>query len=518
MMHFRLKQLVFLALMVLVSIDLDAQKEDAIWLFGDDKAYWPIRGGMDLYFDTPDTPVIHTNYRNMDLWAAQASICDSSGKMLMYTNGCDIFNGRGGLIENGDNINAGIVHNLFCDDPNYLINAYVSNWQSMLILPQPNQPGIYYLFHLRILKNVAWAFPEELLYTKVDMNANLGAGKVLEKNVVIMRDSFPFGELSAVRHGNGNDWWVVIPKYNSGKQYVFKFTESGITDTLLQQSGDGLQLRYEGSDQSTFSPDGSKVLRFQGANGNYDATCQLRSFDRLTGQFTAYKSLNLHYDTLVYNGSCAISPSGQFGYIVHSLRVYQIDLWATDIEASQVTVGWYDGFKDPVGITFGKAVLGPDCKIYITGSGDTKYMHTIHRPDVKGVGCNVELRSLVFPWPRGATIPFPPNYRLGPIDNPGDPCFKRDTSTSTHLVPNQPDVSIWPNPFAEEIKVQTKEGELEQVKVFDLAGRLVTERNVLGGITHVHADAWPMGCYFIQCLKNGQVLSTYKVVKTNHEK
>jgi hypothetical protein len=151
MKYFFIKLITIVLLCTFSATLLCAQKEDAIWLFGDDKAYWPIRGGMDLLFDTPDTPIIRTHYRSLDFWSAQASICDSTGKMLMYTNGCDIFNGRGGLIENGDNINAGIVHNLFCDDPNYLINAYVSNWQSMLILPQPNQPGIHYLFHLTMV-------------------------------------------------------------------------------------------------------------------------------------------------------------------------------------------------------------------------------------------------------------------------------------------------------------------------------------------------------------------------------
>ena len=500
-----------LLLYFFISIStLLAQKHDAIWLFGDDKEFWPQRGGMDLLFDSPDTPIIVKHYRDMDFWSAQASICDTSGKLLFYSNGCDIFNGRDQLIENGDQINAGIVHTSFCTNPNFYIFAYPSNWQTMLVLPQPEHSGIYYMFHMRVNNMSDDAFNEDLMYTKVDMNANLGAGKVLEKNISIVHDSLPFGELTAVKHGNGKDWWVVVPRRLSGTYYALKFSSEGITDTLVQSIGDGLTFAYEGSDQAVFSPDGSMLLRFQGAKSNLDATCQLRYFDRTNGTFTGYKFLQLNYDTLVYNGSCAISPSGQYGYIIHSLRVYQIDLWAQDIEASQTIVGWYDGFKDPVGIDFGKAQLGPDCKIYITGSGDTKYMHTIHNPDEKGLACNVELRSLVFPWPRGATLPFPPNYRLGPIDNPGEPCTKKTTASSD---PNhdQTIIKVWPNPVSDLLKVQFAQGFADQIILSDISGKQLENRVVRGGIEHFWVGNLPDGLYFITLLHQGQVVEVRKV-------
>ena len=37
------------------------------------------------------------------------------------------------------------------------------------------------------------------------------------------------------------------------------------------------------------------------------------------------------------------------------------------------TVATWDGFVDPIAISFLNCQLGPDCKIYILGGGDTKY-------------------------------------------------------------------------------------------------------------------------------------------------
>ena len=104
------------------------------------------------------------------------------------------------------------------------------------------------------------------------------------------------------------------------------------------------------------------------------------------------------------------------------MPVYQFDLWASDIVASQIKVASWDGFLNPVAILFRTCQLGPDCKIYILSGGDTRYYHIIHNPDEPGLACNFEQRGLVLPIPSGARIPYFPNYRLGPIDNPGVPC------------------------------------------------------------------------------------------------
>ena len=101
--------------------------------------------------------------------------------------------------------------------------------------------------------------------------------------------------------------------------------------------------------------------------------------------------------------------------------MYQFDLETSDISASQVTVETWDGFKDPIGTTFNKCQLGPDCKIYIDGP-DLRYYHVIHQPDLPGLACEAEQRGLVMPTPIGPSLPYFPNYRLGPPDNPGPPC------------------------------------------------------------------------------------------------
>lgn len=44
------------------------------------------------------------------------------------------------------------------------------------------------------------------------MSLNGGLGAVTEKNQVLLEDSLSVGKITAVRHANGRDWWVLMPQ------------------------------------------------------------------------------------------------------------------------------------------------------------------------------------------------------------------------------------------------------------------------------------------------------------------
>lgn len=58
-----------------------------------------------------------------------------------------------------------------------------------------------------------------LLYSTVNMTANNGKGMVVDKNIPIIEDYLADGEITAVRHANGQDWWIVIGKFDSNEYY-----------------------------------------------------------------------------------------------------------------------------------------------------------------------------------------------------------------------------------------------------------------------------------------------------------
>jgi hypothetical protein len=86
---------------------LIAQQHDNIWLFGySSNPIYPEYGGSVLEF-SEDTLDVYYEYRDLNLDVTNASICDSMGNLLFYTNGISIANAIHEIMENGDGINPG---------------------------------------------------------------------------------------------------------------------------------------------------------------------------------------------------------------------------------------------------------------------------------------------------------------------------------------------------------------------------------------------------------------------------
>ncbi len=196
-----------------------AQKHDYVWTLGYDSntidTSW---GGLNVDFkDSP--PSYNWVYREMDFINNAASICDEKGNLLFYTNGCYIAGADGEMIENGDSLNPGRAYNNYCNF------RYPAN-QAVIIIPAPGEPNQYLVLHKDTWLVVyspwhAEIFSHHLYYTRVDMQANNGKGKVTEKNVVIFQDTLWSADLTTVKHQNGHDWWVFGRKKDSNRFFKF---------------------------------------------------------------------------------------------------------------------------------------------------------------------------------------------------------------------------------------------------------------------------------------------------------
>ncbi|MFT5802613.1 MAG: hypothetical protein ACI956_002433, partial [Nonlabens sp.] len=184
----------------------------------------------------------------------------AEGNLLFYTNGCKIFNADHELMENGNNINAGEVNDIQCPD-NEVGGAYtVTN--GILALPDPGSDSLYYLFHQRIVYLDPFDVKiDRLLYSVINMNEDGGRGAVIEKDITIIPDTLWFGDLTAVRHSNGIDWWIASFKNLSDTSYMVLLTG----DTVLTPQAQKVGLSPQGGEeigQSCFSPDGTKFVRY----------------------------------------------------------------------------------------------------------------------------------------------------------------------------------------------------------------------------------------------------------------
>ncbi|MBK6930124.1 MAG: hypothetical protein IPH12_04390 [Saprospirales bacterium] len=222
--------------LALLPYTLFSQKHDYVWISGDSNTpNTTSHGGIIIDFNQQPLTAQY-NYREMNMFVCNASICDSSGQLLAYTNGCHIAGANDEVLENGEMINPGLAWQVSCIQN---ADGYASGYQSAFFLARPDTQGIYYLFHkqVKLFLNPISVYSEALLISILDMHQNAGQGKVIEKNVALLRDTLAFGELLATKHANGKDWWVVTPRRNSNTFYVLKFTKDGIVDTLRQTIG-----------------------------------------------------------------------------------------------------------------------------------------------------------------------------------------------------------------------------------------------------------------------------------------
>jgi len=379
---------------------LRGQYHDANWISG---------AG---YTGVPITPSNWINYQEypyqletfegtMGLYTANTTLSDNKGSFLLYSNGNRVFNSRHEQIENGDSLSWGELADDFYDEGFPIPDG-------MLGIPKGYQDSVFYLIHS--LAQYATGFGANIPkthYSVVDMRKNNGLGKVVEKNQIIWSGIYLLG-LSACRHGNGRDWWVMA--YDDTLKTYFRalFAPDGLALIDTQQIGSPLPWSQypNGGGQNVFTPDGSKYVDFDAWNG-----IRIFDFDRCSGLLSNPYLIKFDQNWS-FGAGAAVSPNSRLLYVSSSSWIVQYDLQATDIEASADTIMIWQGPYPK----FANMNLIMDGKIYIMPFSWTHYGHYIRYPNRKGKDCEVVLGGLYFPNENFATMPHFPNYRLGPLE------------------------------------------------------------------------------------------------------
>lgn len=436
------------------------------------------------YFDIP-----------IDL-GISAQICDQNGNNLFYSNGCKIINMSHQLMQGGDDINPGEMHDYWCntgDEHDY------NTHQGLIALPWPGRKDQYIMFHMGWYRRPVWPkyeYLRDFYFTHIDMAATGGLGEVVDKNHLLLQDTNLVDNLTAVRHGNGRDWWVVLPRGRSDTIYTFLVTPQGIQGPLVQETGVQSKVWSGTGGQIVFTPDGSRFIRVNETDG-----IDIFSFDRCTGLFSCPQQLPFPDPGIYYQASgAAVSSNSRFLYISPRTQLYQYDLWAPDIEQSKILLGEYDGFKSgQLSTTFYQQMLAPDGKIYMTATNGVRYLHVIHHPDSAGLSCDFRQHDLKLPTHHGFCVPNFPHFRL--YDAPGSPC---DTlgidAPEGSVVPWVPSagIALRPNPASEAVSVAFPICNGGRLQVHSIAGLQMETRLVTQQVEHViDCSAWPAGVYVV---------------------
>lgn len=388
---------------------LPAQDQhDYTWLMGSNNNNPAGFFGANFIHFNHGVPTVQFFVSPMDLWVP-CIMSDEQGELLFYTNGCKILNKQHTLMENGDNINSGSVHDNYCNPPGAIGYPAV---HSLMALPFPGHDQQYFLFHTR---DYGDTYNYDFLFSRIDMNENGGLGKVLEKNIGLLHDTLGLS-ISAVKHANGRDWWIVTGEQENDNLYCFLLDTGGVHSIPIVHNSVWAG-EYPG--MICFSPDGRKMVR---SGHGTPAVFRIYDFDRCTGEISNPVDLGIPDDEAYVSWAC-FSPNSRYLYITNLVsRLYQYDTWASDIGASVQLIGEYDGFVADYNVptTMFTMTLGPDQRIYMSANNGVRYLHTIHRPDEPGPACDFRQHDFTLPALFPFFLPNMPNYRL--YNEPGSPC------------------------------------------------------------------------------------------------
>ena len=215
-------------------------KRDYNWLLGyeSDNFIEGIEGNLiSFHGGTRDT-----SYQNIGVGFGtnNAIISDEEGNLLCYANGCAIVNRHHEIMEKGDGINPGDIHDEQCT------YGYPGIQQGILLSEPENEHGVYYIYSdLTVIYEPEIEVENRLYYSRIDMSDNDGDGKVIEKNIPLLTYDLHFaGYLTACLHQNGKDWWLFRVKRNSNLYYKILLDEMGIA--IVDSFNIGPEIMHSG--------------------------------------------------------------------------------------------------------------------------------------------------------------------------------------------------------------------------------------------------------------------------------
>ncbi len=308
-----------------------------------------------------------------------ASISDDTGQLLFFTNGEQVWDRTLNTMPNG----TGLL-------------GHFSSSQSALIVPVPGQVDQYEIFTAPAGAGF-WTPSDAGHHYRVDMTANGGLGDVVGDAVVL---ASPLAEkLTATRHANGADVWVLYHGWNNANYYAYLVTCAGVEGPVVSTIGHRPGYDDTGEPEGylgcmRLSPHGGRLANVWtrstlATQTEYqsDVIIDLLDFDNNTGMLSDLRSDTLGTGNDLMQGyGVAFSPNGNLLYVSdHGLfnggfdaRLWQYDLGLPFNDPLQVT----SGFR-----AFGTMQLGPDGAIYIARLNGATYLSKIVAPNVVGTGC-----------------------------------------------------------------------------------------------------------------------------------
>ncbi|TAH40965.1 MAG: T9SS type A sorting domain-containing protein [Bacteroidetes bacterium] len=467
----------------------NGQGIDNLWMMGYDSHSGVPWGGMTMDFSSGSMVLIYQP-REMNFAMTSTIHCNEIGNVLFYSNGVYIANALNDTMMNGSGLNPGYYANVVGS-----MGLFIP--QAALTLPLPDSESKFLLFHNTVDDSVAYSFNQ--YYSEIDMDLDGGLGAVVSKNIVLRSDTLMYGRLTAVKHGNGRDWWVVFHGGRNDKYYIYLVDPNGIHIHAVQQIGGDL---FSAQGQVCFSPDGSKFALYDPVNDLH-----LMDFDRCSGIFSNH--IHVAINDSAAGGGVAFSANSRMLYVSSTNYLYQLDMAATNIPSSQTTIAVWDTFyspNPPFATNYYLAQLAPDKKIYISSTSTVLDMHLIEYPDSIGLACSFCQHCLPLPALNGTTIPNHPNYHLGALGS--SICDSLPTSIKKPSNDAEDAYTIFPNPVSDKLYVRsTAQNQSVEIIIYNSLLQALSIPMTLikdGEYSEVNTSGLVPGVYFLEIVSKGE--------------
>ena len=385
-----------------------AQKEATHWYFGEN-------AGLDFSSGDP----VFDSKGALNTIEGCATISDSDGNLLFYTDGTSVWNQRHFVMPTG--------HGL---------HGNSTSTQSAIIVPKPEDDQIYYIF------TVDWSGGfNGLNYYTVDMNLDGGLGDVigvrgLPKKTSLIRS--PTSEkITALQVFNDTSFWVISLK--EGEFYVFKVDKNGVNTTPVTGNS-GFNIAKDQRGYLKVSPDGNKLVSANMSSGTF-----IYEFNDVTGQITNERELDVE-EWLTYG--VEFSPLSKKLYLStgnvtpnedpQKENLYQFDLDIEDpssenLNKTRVRLHSYLNQRSAL-------QLGPNGKIYRAIQNQSS-LGVINNPEADGTDANYVHGGIILgnKFSEQGLPPFIQTFFSANIQVQGQ-CLGDETSFSIHS--NEPIRSI----------------------------------------------------------------------------
>lgn len=402
-------KLKFLLFALLICLKSFSQGEASNWFFGNRAGIrFNNDNSISVLSGNPNPISINTN-------EGCSSYSDELGNLLMYTDGRTVWDKNHKIMPNGDYYNnTGLL-----GDP--------SSTQSGIIVPNPINPNIYYIFTVdephhtnasvypnqytgsysegqgnnQTIPDADDGYNNGLNYSIVDLSisgSNGSIGDITVRNThLVTYDPDPTGieikykcseKITAVKTRDGLGYWVIT--HFADKFYAFKIDRDGVTPTpIISQIAPLVPItgyRRNAIGQLKISPNGKKLAvahnqlaTTEGAMIS-NGVVYLYDFNNQTGSIS---NPNIVIENANPYG-LEFSPKATKLYVSTSSALLQFDLEASPIIASQYIVAYRGN---------GSLQLGPDKKIYKANPGE-RSLDVVNYPELTGTASRFEQRAV----------------------------------------------------------------------------------------------------------------------------